>query len=310
MRLTLLLLVNGLLPAQEGKPGVDYDTFRVSRLTCVIGNNAGAPGHRANLNGIFRMTAGGAEESAYAPALTGVNLEHYFDANPRPKDVKVFFEPRHAPMEFHRLSDTKAELRQAVTPVYQVESRTLFELKDPYYIDITYRAVPRKKDLKGNYLGIFWASYMNGPLDKSIYFLRGGSTLDAPQWVQLATQAHGRDSTVRPAGDTKELELPDDPTLLFANMSPFHYGEPFYYGRLGDMVLIYIFRPNPYLRFAHSLSGGGRSVSGDDTNPAWDFQMVIPNFEVGKEYGLDMRVVYKPWAGRADVLKEVRSWLK
>jgi hypothetical protein len=64
------------------------------------------------------------------------------------------------------------------------------------------------------------------------------------------------------------------------------------------------------LRFAHSLSGGGRSTSGDDTNPAWDFQLVIPDYETGKEYGLEMRVVYKPWAGRADVLKEVRNWLK
>jgi hypothetical protein len=310
--LTLLLLASGILLAQEGKPGVDYDTFRVSRLTCIIGNNAAAPGHRGNLNGIFRMTAPGKEESAYAPALTGVNLEHYFDGNPRHKDVKVFFEPRHAPMEFHRLSETKAELRQPVTPVYQVESRTVFELKEPYYIDVTYRAVPHRTDLKGNFLGIFWASYMNGPLDKSIYFLREGSTLDAPQWVQLATQSHGRDSTVRPAGDAKELELPKDPTLLFANMSPFHYSEPFYYGRVGDgeMVVIYIFRPNHYLRFAHSLSGGGRSVSGDDTNPAWDFQLVIPEPQARKEYGLDMRVVYKPWAGRADVLKEVRNWLK
>ncbi|HET8549006.1 MAG TPA: hypothetical protein VFL57_13410 [Bryobacteraceae bacterium] len=74
------------------------------------------------------------------------------------------------------------------------------------------------------------------------------------------------------------------------------------------MVLIYIFQPSPYLRFAHSPSGGGRSASGDDTNPAWDFQLVVPDPQPGREYEFAMRVVYKPWAGRADVLREVRTW--
>ena len=101
----------------------------------------------------------------------------------------------------------------------------------------------------------------------------------------------------------------DDRDALFTNMSRIQYSEPFYYGRFGDMVLIYIFKPNPYLRFAHSPSGGGRTSSGDDTNPAWDFQLVIPAPKAGAEYSLDMRVVFKPWAGRADVLKEVRLWL-
>jgi hypothetical protein len=75
------------------------------------------------------------------------------------------------------------------------------------------------------------------------------------------------------------------------------------------MVLIYIFRPNPYLRFAQSPSGGGNTPAGDDTNPAWDFQLVIPNPEANRTYPLDLRVVYKPWAGRADVLREVKNYL-
>jgi hypothetical protein len=63
------------------------------------------------------------------------------------------------------------------------------------------------------------------------------------------------------------------------------------------------------LRFAHSPSGGGKANTGDDTNPAWDFQLVVPDYEVGKEYGLEMRVVFKPWVDRADVLNEVRAYL-
>lgn len=307
----LLFVAAASLAAQDGKAGTDYDTFRVSRLECVIGNNKGFGDHRAGYNGVFRMTAPGQSTSVYVPAIAGLNLEHYFDGRPRQSEREVFFEPRYAPMEFRRLSETKAELRQPPTPVYGVESTTVFELREPYYVDMTYRAIPRKGGFTGGFLGVFWASYMNGPLDKSIYFLQGGSTLDKPQWAQFATQEHGRESTVLPAGQTPpEPPVNDGPPPLFRNFSPLRYSESFYYGRFGDMVLIYIFRPNPYLRFAHSPSGGGRSASGDDTNPAWDFQLVVPDPQPGKEYELSMRAVYKPWAGRADVLREVREWLR
>ena len=48
---------------------------------------------------------------------------------------------------------------------------------------------------------------------------------------------------------------------------------------------------------------------GDAANPAWDFQLVVPDYQVGAEYGLRLRLVRKPWAGRADVLAEVREFL-
>lgn len=306
----VLIFAGVCLRAQDGKAGTDYETFRVSRLLCVIGNNNAAGDHRAGYNGVFRMTAPGQDTSVYVPAYAGLNLEHYFDGRPRQSERNVFFEPRHAPMEFQRLSETKAELRQPPTPVYGVESRTVFELREPYYLDMTYRAIPRRGEFTGGFLGIFWASYMNGPQDKSIYFLQAGSTLDKPQWVQFATQTHGRESTVLPSGGERaEPAVAEEPPPLFRTFSPLRYSEPFYYGRFGDMVLIYIFRPSPYLRFAHSPSGGGRGASGDDTNPAWDFQLVIPDPQPGSEYELSMRIVYKPWAGRADVLREVRTWL-
>ena len=112
-----------------------------------------------------------------------------------------------------------------------------------------------------------------------------------------------------PESDKTNLSYPTGGGLLFGSLSPLRYSVPFYYGRFRDMVLIYIFKPNPYLRFSHSPSGGGRTPAGDDTCPAWDFQLVIPDYEVGREYGLDMRVVYKRWVDRADVLREARAYL-
>ena len=74
-----------------------------------------------------------------------------------------------------------------------------------------------------------------------------------------------------------------------------------------DHVLLFIFERGPLVRFSHSPSGGGPTPAGDDTSPAWDFQLIVPDYEVGHEYGLRVRLVYKPWAGRDDVLDEVRK---
>ncbi|MCA2966886.1 MAG: DUF1080 domain-containing protein [Acidobacteriaceae bacterium] len=276
----------------------------VSQLAATIGTNAPAGDHRAGYNGVFALSTPSRPANPFVPAYAGLNLEHYFDGRPRPADARVFFEPRHAPMALRQLSPTAAELTQGPTPVFGVASTTRFELKEPYYLDIAYRATPTHTNFTNNFLGIFWASYMNAPEDKSIYF-RGPQG----QWRQFATQLHGRDATILAADAPPPPAATEDPASLFRNLSPLRYAESFFYGRLGDMVLIYIFRPNPYLRFAQSPSGGGNTPAGDDTNPAWDFQLVIPNPEANRTYPLDLRVVYKPWAGRADVLREVKNYL-
>jgi len=294
----------------QGKAGVDFDTFSVSRLTCVIGNNLGNNPHRHRYNGIFSMTSPDEAESPFVPSYAGVNLEHYFDARPRPEDGKIFFEPREVPMTLTKLSKTSCELHQAATPTYKVESWTTFTLADPYYVDMTFKCVPREAVFEGGYMGVFWASYINGPADKSMYFLRAGSTLEAPKWAQFCTQVHGRDSTVLQASDTANLPMPPASDTLYQSLSPIRFSEPFFYGRFKDMVLIYMWKPNPYLRLAHSPSGGGENAAKDDTCPAWDFQLVVPGYEVGKEYEMQMRIAYKPWIDRADVLREVKAYLE
>ena len=141
-----------------------------------------------------------------------------------------------------------------------------------------------------------------------MYFLDADSTLEKPMWRQLCTQQHNRDSTVRSATDSTELKFEGAGTL-FANQSPLRYSVPFFYGRFRDMVLIYVFRPNENLRFTHSPSGGGLTVSQDDTNPAWDFQLIIPQPKTGQEYGLHGRLIYKRWIDRQDVLNRVSEYL-
>ncbi len=308
LALVLLTAAVSAPEAADGREGADYDVLEVSRLRCTIGNNRALGEHRAGYNGVFSISSPDCDETPFVPLYAGLNLENFFDARPRHPDNAVFFEPRVQDMRFERVGERAVELYQAPTPFYGIESRTRFELKEPYYIDLSFRCIPRKDDLAGGFFGVFWASYINEPDNKSYYFLAGGSTLDEPVWVQFMTQQHDLNSTVLSEDDT-ELPLDTSVPVLWNRFSPLRYSEPFFYGRFRNMVLIFIFEPNPHIRFAHSPSGGGSTRAKDGHNPAWDFQLVVPDYEPNREYGLNMRLVYKPWVDRADVLEEVRRYL-
>lgn len=294
---------------REGVQGEDFGRFAVSELTAVIGNNNGMTPHRPWYNGLFSMTSPHQASSPYVPRYAGVNLENIYDGRNRHPDRAVFFEPRSQPMTFERVSDTVVLLRQEATPFYGIESNMRFELREPYYVDYTYRCVPHKADLAGGFFGVFWASYIDAPLDKSFHFLGAGSTLEAPVWEEFHTQEHDRDSTLIHEQDNLDLAFEPGSSALWRSISPLRYGVPFFYGRYRNMVLIYIFQTEEILRFAHSPSGGGRNEAHDQKNPAWDFHMVVPDYTVGQSYGLALRVVYKPWVDRADVLNEVKKYL-
>ncbi len=289
---------------------VDFGAFEVSQLKCIIGNNKSCGEHLPGYNGIFALMSPDDSSNAYVPSFAGINLEHYFDATPRNDTPSIMFEPRHAEMAFRRINSTTAELYQPPTPVYQVESWTTFELKEPYYIDVTFRCIPKSDTFAGNFMGIFWASYINTPHNKSIYFPGDGSTPENPKWLQFCTQYHNHFSTVCRQDDPGPKEFPKLPPMLWNQISPLRYGIPLFYGIVRDMALIYIFEHNPYLRFAHSPSGGGNTPDNTDTNPAWDFQLVIPDYEPLKTYSLRMRVVFKKWAGPEDVLREADRFYK
>src|SRR5215471_1569652 len=128
--------------------------------------------------------------------LTAINGDKRDTDNSR----KVFFEPRNAPMTFKKISDSEAELHQPPTPTFHLESWTRFTLAPPHYIDMTYRCKPAQHAFSNGYIGLFWASYINAPDDKSMYFRHNGA------WQQLCTQAHNDESTARHKTDMLELK--------------------------------------------------------------------------------------------------------
>ena len=81
--------------------------------------------------------------------------------------------------------------------------------------------------------------------------------------------------------------------------------DPVYYGLFGTHQYILMFDRNDGIRFAHSPSGGGPPSA---TEVAWDWQFIIPTYDVLREYGYRARVVYRERCSREEVLREFRTW--
>lgn len=281
------------------------DTFSAGDLTAVIGDNAADGVHRAGYNGIWSLTHKVEKTNLFVPAVAGLNFEHIFDGETLdPKgETKIFFEPRNAPMGFKKVSATEAELHQPPTPTFFLESWTTFKLVEPHYIDFAFRCRPTQHVFKRGYIGLFWASYINAPADKSMY-LRGKDL-----WLQHCTPDHNALSTVVHAKDNFELTFArGHRDCLYMNLSPLTYQVPLFYGLFRDMTVIVMIDRTEGVRFTHSPSGGGTNAERQTTNPAWDFQFIIPKYDVNQDYGFFGRLAYRPRCSREEVLKEYEGW--
>jgi hypothetical protein len=276
-----------------------HETFSVGDLTAEIGDNEAYEGHRAGYNGVHRLTHRTNPASLFGVA--GLNHEHIYDGEQDLQgEAKIFFEPRNAPMTFRRLSEVEAELHQPPTPTFHLESWTRFKLVAPHYIDFTFRCTPHQHSFRRGYIGLFWASYINSPENKSLYFR------DPKGWVQLCTQAHNDQSTVRHQDDKVELDFaPAARDALYKNYSPLRFSDPFYYGHFGTHQYILMFDRAEGIRFTHSPSSGGPPSAPE---PAWDWQYILPRYEVLSEYGYRARAVYREQCSRDEVMREFTTW--
>ena len=285
-----------------------HDQFSVGDLTAVIGDNAAHQGHRAGYNGLWSLRHKQSTRSVFVPGIAGLNLEHVFNGETEFGGRDVFFEPRRAPMTFRKVNAATAELHQPPTPNFHMESWTTFTLEAPHYIDFEFRCKPHQHVHERGWFGIFWASYINAPLDKSMYF-RGGWRAKEDMWMQLCTQEHDDESTVLAQGDDIKLTwLEGSRDALFKNISRMRYGRPFYYGNFEGLTYILMFEKADGIRFTHSPSGGGYNKELNTTNPAWDWQFIVPQYEVNEEYKYRARLVLRPKCSREEILKEVAGW--
>lgn len=267
-----------------------------------IDNDAYGDYHKNGYNGISELRHKAQDSNLFVPFYAGFNLEHIFAGD----SLSNLFEPRKFPMELKQLSKNSVELYQAETPLSHIESRTTFKIVKPHYIDVNFRCIIKSDDFfKHGYAGIFWASYINGPDDKKIYFYGKENETGEIKWIGASTPKHGVESTHIGVDDNFALfAVPGFNVTLANHYSKYLFKESFYYGRYGNMVFAYLFEKpeDGIIRFSQSPTGGGAQ------NPAWDFQYIIPDFEVGKEYSFKVRLVYKEWRDREDIMSEYKSW--
>src|SRR3954470_17844975 len=246
-------------------------------------DDAVLPGHRAGYAGVAALRHARRRENLFVPAYAGLNFEHIHDGTTRPREV--LFEPRNAAMELRRIDEHTVELYQKPTPTWGLESCTRYQLLTDGAIEMTLECIPRRRSFKNGYIGLFWASYIHRPESSAVHFLGHPERGDrAPRLIEATSPRHGERATHLAADDRRDFAHdPDFPLTLVFNRSEYRYDEPWYYGVSHGMAYVQVFRARDRIRLAQSPSGGGES------NPAWDFQHFISDYEVGRRYTLVMR---------------------
>ena len=255
-------------------------------------------GHRGGYSGVASLAHAKRRENLFVPFYAGLNFEHIHDGTVQSREV--LFEPRRAPMEIRRIDRHTAELYQEPTPHWQLESWLRYELLDDGAIEMTLECIPRGRTFENDYIGLFFASYINQPDSLDIHFLGHPARRSGPEprWIRGATPAHGKLSTHRAADDDRNFVHDEEfPLTLVFNFSDYRYDEPWYYGVSHGMALVLMFRERDEVRLSQSPSGGGRG------NPAWDFQWFVPEYEVGQRYRFVMRAMYLPFESRQQIIR-------
>ncbi|MDD4871461.1 MAG: hypothetical protein PHR77_12960 [Kiritimatiellae bacterium] len=290
--------------SKENKVSIETKNLRV----VIADNQAYGIQHRAGYNGVSELYLTGTTNNLFVPTVAGLNFEHIFNG-----DVGSFgwdkFEPRRAPMQLIQSSSNRVELVQERTEHWPLRSRMVYEVHGDS-IDFTFYGVPLADAWqKYGYIGVFFASYIQAPEDKSIQFIgrsRPERGNPQPRWIKHLSPKHGVSASHRPAGSNWDPQLDKDfPITLVSGISDLEYLYPFYFGRSGQNVFIMMFerpRNDGELRFAQSPSGGGAN------NPAWDYVYFQRSYAVGREFSFRARAVYKKFESVEEVVRIYEQW--
>jgi len=287
-------------PTNSGK---HYVVLERGDVRAVIVNNEPVddevlPGHRGGYSGAASLTHRQRDNNLFVPFYAGLNFEHIHDGTNQPRDI--LFEPRSAPMQIRRIDEYTAELYQPPTPHWQLESWLRYRLLEDGVIEMTLECIPRARTFKNDYIGLFFASYINKPESLDIHFMgRPADQIDAEaQWIRGVTPEHGKLPTHLAVDDNRNFDHdPNFPLTLVFNKSNYRYTEPWYYGVSHGMAFVLMFRPDDNVRLSQSPSGGGSG------NPAWDFQWFVPQYKVGQRYRFVMRAMYLPFESRQQIIR-------
>jgi hypothetical protein len=280
-------------------PKKPYVVLKRSGIEAVIANNeavddAVLPRHRAGYSGVASLTGAGRKDNFFVPGVAGLNYEHIHDGTTQNRTIQ--FEPRNAPMELRVIDEHTAEVYQAPTPFFALESCLRYRLLEDGVIEMTLECIPRKATFKNGYIGLFWASYIHQPKSLDIHFKGHGEGEKETRWIRGVTPKHGVEAVHVAHDDQRQFKHDADfPLLLVFNRSKWRYREPWYYGVNGEHAYVQMFRPKDRILLTQSPSGGGTG------NPAWDFQFYVEDYRVGERYQMVMRAMLLRFESAAQV---------
>lgn len=297
------------LKVRYEKSSEGHATLKHGGITAIIVDNGahnlpGLPDHRAGYNGLASLTHAKQPKNLFVPPYAGLNFEHIHDGTTR--HLKNKFEPRIFPMELRVIDQHTVELYQAPTGHWMLESCGRYRLLAEGVIEYTFECIPRRVNYANDYIGLFWASYIDQPESKAIHFPGRRSDEKPPgDWITATSPSHGVHSTHPNNFDENPAPVFDKsfPLTLANHPSPYRYRKPFYYGVSHGMAFTQIFRNKDNIWFAQSPSGGGNG------NPAWDFQWFIRNPVANQAYGFVMRAAFQPYKSREQVAHSIADHL-
>jgi len=293
----------------EGADTVHTARIRAGDLDVSVIDTSEHPEHTTGVSGIFRLLhQARPDEQPILATGAFLNFEHVFSGDAETYSRHIMA-PRLSPMKLRKLDDTTVQLFQEAAGEWPLETTITYDVVPPCYIDFTieYKATAPDGFAKHGYIGVFFASYINFPLDRSIHFLgRKRGTEEPFRWIKGFSPAHGVRAVHRSVNDF--FEMPCDPgfnIMLAGGDSGYEYSHPFYFGRFRDMVIVQMFESTSIVRFAQSPCSGGTK-----RHPAWDFFILTPDFKVGQTYTTRGRLVYKRFVSAEDVIEEYEKWIK
>ncbi len=279
-----------------------YATLARNGVRAVVVNNQAVsdkvlPDHRAGYSGLAYLGHKQRNENLFVPSYAGLNFEHIHDGTVQ--DRKILFEPRQVAMQLRIVDQHTVELYQAPTTHYGLESCLRYHMLSDGTLEMTLECIPRKRTFQHGYIGLFWASYIHQPESLDIHFQgvpSQSSKSSKPAWIRGVTPSHGTLATHVGLADQRSFKHDEEfPLTLVFNRSRFRYATPWYFGVSHQMAWVQMFRPKDQVRLTQSPSGGGKG------NPAWDFQFMIPDYQVGQRYQMVMRGMYVPFESREQI---------
>ena len=271
--------------AQEGgDERVHKVTIEVGDLKVIVGDDTDHGAGKAGYEGIWHLSHTQRPGNIYVDKYAGL-IAH------------------RQPCLVTQVDDTTVEIRREGQTT--VES---YRVVAPHYVDYTVTFTAG-----GQTAGWNDASYMNAPEDPAIYLI----TTEG-EWVRHYSPEHGTQASVAPASMSEFPPLNEVENARYAHGTNsfadsfsdlrFDPDKALYYGRIDEMVLIYMFEHGDWVIPYMSPSGGGYNQELESKNPAWDFRYYMTGLTPGEEIVLRHRVVYKPFVSNEDVLAEYEKW--